>query len=81
MEINVSLHDTLISKVKPEGFADKDIVRFTLSQGSSVEGLLKSLGLSSDWVGLIIVNGRQVSPDYVLSDQDRVDLFSPMAGG
>ncbi len=81
MKISVSLHDTLISKLKSEGFADKDLVRFTLNQGSSVEDLLKSLGLSSDWVGLIIVNGRQVGPDYVFSDQDRVDLFSPMAGG
>ncbi len=81
MKINVSLHDTLKGKIKTERYGDKDVICLTLNPGSSVEDLLKSLRLSPDRVGLIIVNGRQVGPDYLFSDQDRVDLFSPMAGG
>lgn len=81
MKTYVYLHDVLKNKVKLESYDNKAAFSIILNPGSSVEDLLKSLGLSQDWVGLIIVNGKQVGLDYLFSDQDRVDLFSPMAGG
>ncbi len=81
MKIHVSLHDTLKSKLKPEIYGDKDAIHIIINPNSSVDDLLKALRLSPEWIGLVIVNGRQVGPDYLFSDQDRVDLFSPLAGG
>lgn len=81
MKTYVYLHDALKNKVKLDNFDGKAVFSIIINPGSSVKDLLKILRLSQEWVGLIIVNGRQVGPDYVLSDQNRVDLFSPMAGG
>lgn len=81
MKIHVSLHDTLKSKINPKTYGDKDVIYIIINPDSSVNDLLKALRLSPNLIGLVIVNGRQVGPDYQFSDQDRVDLFSPLAGG
>ena len=81
MKIGVFLHDTLKSEINEESNGDNDVLYIAIEPDSSVSDLLKFLRISPEWIGLVIVNGRQVGPNYLFSDQDRVELFSPLAGG
>jgi sulfur carrier protein ThiS len=50
-------------------------------EGSTVSDLLALTGINDEDIGLIIVNGRQVSHNYLLAETDQVQLFSPLSGG
>lgn len=52
-----------------------------LEEGSSVEGLLKKLGIPPKYATLVIVNGNQQKKTAILQDGDEVRLFPPVAGG
>ncbi|MBW6464009.1 MAG: MoaD/ThiS family protein [Dethiobacteria bacterium] len=81
MLIKLRLHDILKEKVGA-GRADGDgILKQQLRDGSTVNDLVVSLGLNREYVGLIIVNGRQAAFEFSLNEGDSVELFSPMSGG
>ncbi|MCG6919370.1 MAG: MoaD/ThiS family protein [Deltaproteobacteria bacterium] len=48
-----------------------------LSSGSKVQDLLPRLGLSSERVKMIMVNGRGATLDTPIGEGDRVALFPP----
>lgn len=49
--------------------------------GTTVERLIKDLGIPPDTVKLIFVNGKKVPVSAVLEDGDRLGLFPPVGGG
>ena len=54
----------------------------TVEEGTTLAQLVERLlGLRSGSVLAVAVNGQLSSLDYVIQEQDRVDLFPPLAGG
>jgi len=49
--------------------------------GTTVEGIIKTLGIPDEQVTLIFINGRHGQKDTRLSDGDTVALFPPVGGG
>ena len=81
LDLQVCLHDILKSKVPMEAEIEADRFTFNMPSGSFVLDLLQALGLPKEWVGLVIVNGRQCNHNDILKNGDIIDIFSPMAGG
>jgi len=47
----------------------------------TIDDLMRNLGISSDTVKIILVNGRSSEVGYKLKDNDGLALFPPIAGG
>jgi sulfur carrier protein ThiS len=75
----VRLH-TVLRRKTPEGIVDR--LEVDLPDGASVQTLLDvaSIPLSGDAL-LLVVNGRIVKPEQVLSEGDQVRLVPAMSGG
>ena len=52
-----------------------------ISPGTSVARIIQNLGLPSEDVTLILVNGVHQQPDYQLQGNERVAFFPPVGGG
>lgn len=52
----------------------------TANSGQTVHQLLEGLGIPSDLVAVVMVNGRQESKSYLLQEGDQVKLV-PLVGG
>lgn len=52
----------------------------TANSGQTVQQLLEGLGIPSDLVAVVMVNGRQESKNYLLREDDEVKLV-PLVGG
>lgn len=52
-----------------------------IQEGTTIEQLIRDLGIPRDIVKLIFVNGKKENSDYCLQNQDRVGLFPPVGGG
>ncbi|MDK2887838.1 MAG: sulfur-carrier protein [Thermoanaerobacter sp.] len=50
-------------------------------EGTTVAGLIDSLGIPRSQVFTVLVNGRHAAMDAVLQPGDRVSLFPPVGGG
>lgn len=50
-------------------------------EGTTVAGLIDSLGIPRGQVFTVLVNGRHATMDAVLQPGDRVSLFPPVGGG
>ena len=74
MEIGLRAASNLAEFVPPSG-------RLSLKEGSDVEGLLKQLGINSDLVMLIVIDGVLGDMDSTLSDGMAVELIPPISGG
>jgi sulfur-carrier protein len=48
---------------------------------NTIDDLMRNLGIPSDTVKIILVNGRSREATYTLKDNDRLALFPPIAGG
>jgi sulfur carrier protein ThiS len=81
MKLQVFLHDTLKRRTRPGAGGNGNSLELTMPAGSFVADLLELLELPEEWVGLIIINGKQAGNKEELKNGDKVDLFSPMAGG
>jgi molybdopterin converting factor small subunit len=55
--------------------------RLTLREGSDVEALFEELGINSDLVMLIVIDGALGDLDSPLSDGMTVELIPPISGG
>ena len=51
-----------------------------LSQGETVKGLIKQLGIAPEEIKLVFVNGKSADQDTVLQEGDQVGL-APATGG
>ncbi len=80
IEINIKIHQGF-QKYLPEGLTAKRFKRL-VPKNSTVEFLLiDQIGLPKEVPKLMIVNGLHVKLSHVLSHEDRVAVFLPMAGG
>ena len=52
-----------------------------LAQGCHMTDLLEQLDIPAEEVGILLVNGRDSSPDCVLSENDQVSIFPTLGGG
>jgi sulfur carrier protein ThiS len=79
IRVSVRLH-TVLRRKTPEGIVDR--LEIELPDGATVETLLDvaSIPLSGDAL-LLVVNGRIVKPEQVLSEGDQVRLVPAMSGG
>ncbi len=80
MTIELRLYATLAAS-RPDTIAGRPFP-VSLPPGARLHDLLQTLGIASDAVHLIIVNGRLLHDRTVaLADGDRVGLFPPVGGG
>lgn len=79
MEVTVRLHATL-RRPTPEGYQNRLTVQ--LEKGATIASLLNALELEIAPEHLmVVVNRRQVEPDFNLNEHDEVFLFPPISGG
>ncbi len=52
-----------------------------LPQGTTVEGLIRQLGIEPGAVWVVFVNALRAQPETEVMDGDKVDIFPPVAGG
>ncbi|HEC83248.1 MAG TPA: hypothetical protein ENI46_02030 [Firmicutes bacterium] len=55
--------------------------RVVLEEGSRVGDLLESLGVNSDLIMLIVIDGSLGDLDTPLKDGSKVELIPPVSGG
>jgi molybdopterin synthase sulfur carrier subunit len=58
-----------------------DSVVLDVPQGTTVDQVVRSLNVPSSLERLTVVNGRDASPDQMLTEGDVLSLFPPLAGG
>jgi molybdopterin synthase sulfur carrier subunit len=76
MKVNVKLM-SIFAEYSKEG----DDGKTEIKEGVTVLDVVKELGLPEKQVRLIAVNGRQSDINTVLSEDDTVFIFPPVAGG
>ncbi len=82
LKVKVCLHEILKNKADiTEAVTEAGNLSIAMPVGATVRELLALLKLNYELVGLLIVNKRQVGLNYILSDGDSVELFSPLCGG
>lgn len=82
LKVKVCLHEILKNNASTaEAEAEGGNLIIALPVGATVSELLALLKLNHELVGLVIVNKRQVGLNYILSDGDSLELFSPLCGG
>jgi len=74
MVVEVRLFATL-----REGRFNKKIM--SLPDSSSLGDLLKDLKIPEKGLGVLLANGRSVSPEYTLAPHDVVSIFPSLGGG
>ncbi len=75
IKIDLNLFVTL-SKYLPE---NNDC--FEIPENTTVEKLMNDLGVPTDVVKLIFINGHREEITYQLKNEDRVGVFPPVGGG
>jgi molybdopterin converting factor small subunit len=75
MQITVKLHASL----RPYGKEDSNSGLFPLEvpDKSTARGVIRALGIPPEKVRMILLNGRGVDSDSILSEGDRVAFFPP----
>jgi len=80
IEVEVRLYATL-RRYRPE-LKVGEALSLNLEEGTTVRQLLEEkLGIPSEVVKTVFVNGIAQELDHVLADGDRVGIFPPVAGG
>jgi len=74
MDVEVRLFESL-KKHLPEGG------KVQLSEGSRVSDLLTALGISTDDVGILMINRMDGRFDQLIQNGDVVTLIPPIGGG
>jgi molybdopterin converting factor small subunit len=55
--------------------------KLDLKEGSDIESMLKQLGIDSDLVMLVVIDGALADMDSRLSEGMTVELIPPISGG
>jgi molybdopterin converting factor small subunit len=76
MQVTVKLK-SLFEKYRDQVPNDKAF----LPEGSTVLDLARQIGLPTEYLRIILVNGKQEGLDKVLSDGDLIFIFPPAIGG
>jgi sulfur carrier protein ThiS len=77
MKVQLKCFSTLVN---PDTCDYRDSTAYELSEGQTVEDLMKQTDITPEDVKIAFVNGRIVSFDTALSDGDQVGL-APAVGG
>ncbi|MHA1286748.1 MAG: MoaD/ThiS family protein [Candidatus Thorarchaeota archaeon] len=75
MKISVRLYGELKERIED----DKTILE--LAPNSDIHRILSLLNLQLEEVVITLVNGKAKSLDYILENDDRIDIFPPLKGG
>lgn len=59
----------------------KHRVTVTVREGTSLKELLQNLGLPTEELWLVHLNGKPADLTAVLKPEDEIDIFAPMGGG
>ena len=78
MEVEVKLFGNL-GHYLPDG-GNRFSFRQSLTEGATVQDMLKILKLTEEIPIIAIVNGMQVGKDHVLKEADEVSIFRPSGG-
>lgn len=82
LKVKVCLHEILKNKADTtEAVTEAGNLIIVMPTSATARELLAQLKLNHELVGLVIVNKRQVGLNHILSDGDKVELFSPLCGG
>jgi molybdopterin converting factor small subunit len=77
MKIHVELQ-AYLDQYSPNGQASFD---YELPQGATVLDLVKALGIPEELANVVIVGSTNAGTAHPLSENDRVTLIPPLAGG
>lgn len=80
MKVTARVYATL-KRYMPEGKADNDF-EVDIPQGTTVGEFLENyLGIPTQAVKVVFVNGKHAELTQILNEGDRVGVFPPVAGG
>ena len=79
MRVEVRLFATL-ERFLPPGSHD-GIAILEVPQGSTASDVARRLGIPAGFERVLLVNGREASPEQRLAPGDVLDLYPPLAGG
>ncbi len=79
MKIQLVLYASL-SQLLPSGSIGNTCT-LELDEGTTVGDLLNELGITPDSPKIVFVNGRHADYETLLTNNDRVAVFPPIAGG
>jgi sulfur carrier protein ThiS len=63
------------------GYLPENNECFEIHGDTTVEKLVRDLGIPDGLVKLIFINGKRQDRTYILKEGDRVGLFPPVGGG
>ncbi|MBI5375449.1 MAG: MoaD/ThiS family protein [Candidatus Schekmanbacteria bacterium] len=78
-KIEVRAYATLLKYMPDLDLAKGKMI--DIEDNTSIESLLKLLGIPKEETKIIIVNGVHAELDYIVKENDRVAIFPPVAGG
>lgn len=79
MPLQVFLNASLRGYVP--GYNPYQGITLEVPPGTPVAGIISQIGLPSEDVTLIMVNGVRQPPDFPLQGEERIGLFPPIGGG
>ena len=77
MQVTVELQ-AYLAQYSPSGEA---VFPYDLSEGATVQTLVRQLSVPEEMAGVIVINGRSGDFEDVLHEGDRVTLIPHIAGG
>jgi sulfur carrier protein ThiS len=75
IQIELKLFVTLAKYLPGDGQAHE------INEGTTVNDLIKEIGIPPDMVKLIFINGKKQEESYTIQHKDRVGIFPPVGGG
>jgi sulfur-carrier protein len=79
MKVEIALYASL-SRYLPAGAENRKAV-ITAPDGATAREIMSHLSIPQDHPNILLVNGKQASPDTVLKDGEALAVFPPLAGG
>lgn len=57
------------------------VLNAEVPEGTSAQDVIEMLGIDSNEIKMIMVNGKNAENDAMLNEGDRIGLFPPVGGG
>ena len=72
---------TLLGELKRFAPGDEEEFELDLEPGTEVGGLIRQLGIDPGRSKIVLLNGRPVQREHILSDSDQLTLLPAVEGG
>jgi molybdopterin converting factor small subunit len=79
VKVDVRLYAALRRYVPQSGLGES--IELDFDEGTTIRHIFERLGLPESEVKRVFVNGRSRGYEHKLSEEDRVAIFPPVAGG